>query len=432
MGALRNPMMLRSESLPSPAIRWTALVLISLAMFGSSYIYDCIGPLAKILADQLSFSDADIGLLQAVCSLPNIVMVLVGGLIIDRIGVQRAAMIFAVLCLLGAILTAASPRFSIMLVGRLLFGLGIGSLAVACTTGIAHWFTGENLSFAFGLNLTINRLGSLAAQVSPTWAPGAYATWRGPLVIAIGFAVVSVLAVAGYWLLENRYAPPVAPEPAASSQPNGATSAGMFTRAYWLAVLVCVTFYAGIFPFQTFAQKFFTEAHGAAPDHASLLVGALTVVAMVATPLFGLLADRIGRRTLLLVIGCGLLVPVYLLMAHTRIHLLVPMLMMGLAFSLVPAVLWPAVILMVPHARLGKAFGLMSMVQNVGLTAFNYLIGWANDWAGAGPSNPGGYRLGMWLFSATALVSLGFSLLLRLSELGPHRHGLEFPHGRKE
>lgn len=386
------------------------MVVISLAMFGSSYIFDSIGPLAKVLSDQLRFSDSQIGLLQAICSLPSIFMVLLGGIIIDRIGVKKAGMIFAVICLAGSVVTALSPRFPVLLAGRLIFGLGIGSLSVAGSTGIAHWFRGHKLSFVFGLNLTINRLGSLAAQISPTWAKEAYTSWRPPLLIAIAFGVLGVAAAAVYWILENRctgrYQINSERDPAGTGGQLG------FSRAYWLSVGLCVAFYAGIFPFQTFAQKFLIEARNMTPEQASLAVGAITVTAMITTPLFGLLVDRTGHRALYLLLGSALLVPVYLLLGYSQMSPYVPVSLMGLAFSLVPAVLWPSVMLLVPHRNLGKAFGLMSMVQSIGLTGFNYLIGQANDLSGAGPTHPGGYLPGMWLFTLSSLVALGFALLL--------------------
>jgi MFS family permease len=421
------------HNLPPPplALRWTALVVISLAMFGSSYIYDSIGPLAKVLADQLQYTNADIGLLQAICSVSSIFTVLLGGVIIDSIGVKKASMLFALICLAGAVITAASPRLAVMLAGRFLFGLGIGSLSIASTTSISQWFGGERLSFVFGLNLTITRLGSLAAQVSPTWAKGAYANWRTPLLIAIVFGVVSVLAMGVYWVIETQAKERYRIGHAKTPEPSEPGKGPGFSRSYWLAVLLCVTFYSGIFPFQTFAQKFFVEARGTAPEQASILVGLLTVIAMIATPLFGLLADRIGQRSLLLMLGSGLLVPVYLMMVLPGINLFIPMTCMGLSFSLIPAILWPSVILTVPHGKLGKALGLMSLIQSIGLTGFNFLIGWANDFSQASVAHPSGYNLGMWLFSATGLLAFLFALLLRRSEMGPHGHGLEFPSGAK-
>jgi MFS family permease len=157
----------------------------------------------------------------------------------------------------------------------------------------------------------------------------------------------------------------------------------------------------------------------------------LTVIAIIATPLFGLLADRIGRRALLMMLGSALLIPVYLMMVLPGINLFLPMAYMGIAFSLVPAILWPSVMLIVPHGKLGQALGVMSMIQSIGLIGFNFLIGWANDISKASAVNPAGYNLGMWLFSAIGLLGFLFAFLLRRSEMGPHAHGLEFPSGRR-
>src|SRR4030066_1516732 len=98
------------EKLPQPSniLRWTVLLFVSLAMFGNYYIYDSISPLADLLKSQLGFSDANIGLLNAIYSFPNIIMVLIGGLIIDRIGTRKSVSIFTAVIMIGAAVTAAS------------------------------------------------------------------------------------------------------------------------------------------------------------------------------------------------------------------------------------------------------------------------------------------------------------------------------------
>ena len=128
-----------------------------------------------------------------------------------------------------------------------------------------------------------------------------------------------------------------------------------FGTSYWLIVALCVTFYSGIFPFQTFAVKFFMDVHGMSRETGGFLSSMLTLFAMIATPLFGLLADRIGKRSLLMMFGSLLLVPVYLMMAYTQISLYVPMAMMGIAFSLIPGVMWPSVAYLVGESKLGTA-----------------------------------------------------------------------------
>jgi len=407
------------------AYRWLVLVLISLAMFGNYYIYDSVSPLADVLKAQLGFSDSNIGLLNAIYSIPNIIMVLVGGIIIDRIGTRLSTFLFALLCLLGAVITVSTGTLEVMAAGRLVFGLGAESLIVAVTTAIAKWFRGKELSFAFGMNLTIARLGSFAALNSPSWGSSLYESWRLPLLVSVVAGVVSIAAAIVYWGLETRadtryrLGSVGSPDKLVFSQLLG------FGRSYWFIVLMCVTFYSVIFPFQTFAVKYFIEAHGTDRETGGFLSSMLTLFAMVATPLFGLLADRVGKRATLMIYGTLLLLPVYLMMAYTSISLYIPMAMMGVSFSLIPAVMWPSVAYIVGQERLGTAFGLMTMIQNIGLAGLNLLIGWANDVYAAGEANPAGYTPGMWIFTALALCGLAFAFLLRRAETGPGAHGLE-------
>jgi MFS family permease len=405
--------------------RWAVLVIISLAMCGNYYVYDAISPLADVLKKQLGLSDDNIGLLNAIYSIPNIFMVLIGGLVIDRIGTRWSTILFGALCTAGATLTAFTGIFEVMVAGRLIFGLGAESLIVAVTAALAKWFRGKELSFAFGINLTIARLGSFAALNSPTWAGWAYKYWQWPLLISVGIGTLCIIGPVLYALMERggqrRY----------QLGTEGATDKIVwrdlfgFGRSYWYVVALCATFYSVIFPFQTFAVIFFTNVHGETREYAGFLSSLLTLFAMICTPLFGLLVDRMGRRATLMCFGSLLLVPVYLIMAYTRIPPLVPMILMGVAFSLIPAVMWPSVTYLVAPARLGTALGLMTMIQNVGLAGVNLLIGWANVHWGASETNPAGYRPGMWLYSAIGLLALIFAWLLRRAETGPHAHGLE-------
>lgn len=409
---------------PSRLYRWVVLIVLSLAMFGSYYAYDALSPLADVLKQQLGFSDKDIGLLQAIYSFPNIFTVVIGGFIIDRLGLRKSLMIFGVLCLVGPAVTAATGKLWLMSTGRLVFGMGAESLNVAVTAALARWFRGKELSFAFGINLTICRLGTFAALNSPTWARAAYAYWRWPFLIALGLSAFCVVGVVIYWAMEV-YAEKNYSLGQASADKVVFADLFKFGVSYWFIVALCVTFYSAIFPFQTFAVKFFIEAHGTSREFGGFLSSMLTVFAMIFTPLFGLFADRVGKRALLMMLGSLLLIPVYLMMAYTQVNLYIPMAMMGVAFSLIPAIMWPSVAYIVDQSKLGTAYGLMTMIQNIGLFGFNLLIGWANDYGHAGADNPGGYHLGMWIFSILGFLGVFFAFLLHERETGPQGHGLE-------
>lgn len=403
---------------PSAVFRWIILIFVSLAMFGNYYIYDSISPLADLLVKQLGFTDSNIGLLQGIYSVPNVLMVLIGGIIIDKIGTRISTFIFTALCLTGAIITASSNDLTFMAIGRLVFGLGAESMIVAVTTVIGRWFKGKQLSFAFGLNLTLARLGSFAALNSPTWARGLYDSWQYPLLISVAAGVISIVSVVIYWGMDTYAEKNYSLRPVPKQDKINFKEIFSFSNSYWFVVLLCVTFYSGIFPFQTFAVKFFIDVHGTTREFGGFLSSMLTLSAMILTPLFGLFADYIGKRSLLMMFGSLILVPVYLLMAYTNVTLYIPMAMMGLAFSLIPAVMWPSVAIIVDESKLGTAYGLMTMIQNIGLAGFNFIIGWANDFSG-------GYTLGMWIFSSLGFFGLIFAFMLRRSEMGPNSHGLE-------
>ncbi len=411
---------------PPPAVfRWAVLVVISLAMFGNYYVYDAVSPIADLLRDQLGFSDSRIGTLNAIYSFPNIIMVLIGGIIIDRIGVKKATLLFGALCFIGASITAATGEFIIMAAGRLIFGIGAESLIVSVTVGIARWFKGRELSFAFGVNLTIARLGSFLALNSPTWARPAYENWQWPLFITVAFSTFCVVGALVYWVLEDRAEKRYDLGEAGKTDRVEWGDLFGFGRSYVWVVLLCVTFYSAIFPFQTFAIKFFQDTHGVSRETAGFLSSVITLFSMIMTPLFGIWVDRVGKRSLFMMFGSLMLVPVYLMMAYTAVDLKIPMAIMGIAFSLVPAVMWPSVAYLVDEAKLGTAYGLMTMIQNIGLFGFNWMIGSANDYSGAGPANPGGYALGMWIFSVLGFLGFFFAFMLRREEMGPHAHGLE-------
>ncbi len=403
---------------PSVFFRWAILVVISLAMFGNYYIYDSISPLADLLVKQLKFSDANIGLLQGIYSVPNIIMVLIGGIVIDKIGTRISTFIFTLLCLIGASITASFSDITMMALGRLVFGLGAESMIVAITTVIGRWFKGKQLSFAFGLNLTLARLGSFAALNSPTWAKAFYNDYRYPLLFAVVAGVIAIAMIILYWGMDAYAERNYSLRPVPKQDEIKFKEVFSFSKSYWFVVLLCVTFYSGIFPFQTFAVKFFIDVHGTTREMGGFLSSMLTLSAMVLTPLFGLLADYIGKRSLMMMLGSLILIPVYLMMAYTNISLYVPMAMMGLAFSLIPAIMWPSVAIIVDEAKLGTAYGLMTMIQNIGLAGFNFLIGWAND-------TSGGYTMGMWIFSSLGFFGLLFAYMLRRSETGSYNHGLE-------
>jgi MFS family permease len=309
--------------------------------------------------------------------------------------------------------------------GRLLFGMGTESMNVTLMAAIARWFKGKDLSFAFGTMIGVGRVGGFISLNAPSWAHAAFTYWRYPLLIIAAVSALSVAGALAYWVLEVKAESSYNLGTAGPSERVVLKDLFHFGISYWYIVGLCVVFYSAVYPFQTFAVKFFMDAHGTTRELGSFINSLLTLFAILATPLFGLLVDRVGRRALFMMYGSLLLVPVYLLMGYTHINLFVPMSMMGVAVALIPAVMWPSIGYVVDQKKLGTAYGLIAMIQNVGLSAFNLLIGWANDHGQAGALHPQGYVLGMKIFSSLGLIAMLLAFLLRRRETSPAGCGLE-------
>src|ERR1700752_2672554 len=128
---------------PPVSYRWAVLIFISVAMGGNYYIYDSINPLERIFIENLGYSGTKVGWLNSSYSVAAVLTLRIGGIIIDRIGTKKSLFMFAVLCLLGAFLTAARGNFATMVTGRTFLGLGAESMIVAVPTALAKWFKGK-------------------------------------------------------------------------------------------------------------------------------------------------------------------------------------------------------------------------------------------------------------------------------------------------
>ncbi|MFA8343271.1 MAG: MFS transporter [Rhodothermaceae bacterium] len=419
------------QNTPSPMYRWTVLILVSLAMFGNYYIYDSMAPILDMLKTDLGFTDTMNGMLNSLYSVAAIVILMFAGIVIDKIGVRKSILFFGIVCSIAALFSYLSTDSTQMLASRLLLGFGAEPLIVAVTTALAKWFKGKELGFAFGINLTIARLGSFAADWSPTWASDYYNNWQDPLYIAFIIGLTCIFGGVTYYYMEKNAERRYNLGDAGETDKFVISDILTLPKSYWYIVILCFTFYSAVFPFRTFAIKFYMDAHGADRALAGQLNSVLIFASMIATPLFGILADKIGKRASMMMLGSILILPVYLLLVYAGVSIYVPIIMLGISFSLIPAVMWPSVAYLVDEKKLGTGYSLMTAIQQVGVLAFNYLLGWANDFSSASGDNPDGYALGMWILSILGVIGLIFAYLLRRSELGPGNHGLEAITGKE-
>jgi MFS family permease len=413
--------------MPGGARRWGVLALLSLAIAGSYYEYDAIAPIADFLRTARGFSQAQIGMLNAVFSLPNILLALIGGVLIDRYGPARIAIWTAALCLAGAVLTAIGSPYAVMVMGRLLFGLAEEALFIALLAGLAQWFSSGGTALAMALFFSFARIGSYAADTSPGWAHALYAHgWQLPLWLAAGATAASLAAALIYRLIDAGARAsghlPAAPAP---ERITWSDLVG-FDLSYWYILTLNVLFAAVFFPFRsTFAIEYFQDAKGLTLQQAGLANSWVFFAAIFATPLFGFLADRLGKRSLMMMIATLLMPLVFLILGTTDWSLWISTALMGVSFSVVPAVIWPSTAMLVQPRRLGTAFGLVNLLQNLFLAVSNLAAGWLADRAHAGRAHPAGYDAMLWYFGLVSLFAFFSVALLWRRESGPCAHGLE-------
>lgn len=392
---------------PSQAAQGLMFLGAALALLGNYYVYDAIAPVAELLSQQLHFSDTQIGSLNAIYSLPNIFLVIVGGVLVDRFGARVMTVATTVVCLVGALLTAMGEQFPVMAAGRLVFGIGAETLVVATLVALAQWFTGHYFALLLAINLSLARFGSYLADRSTSFASGLYERgWQPPMWLAVGFAVLSVAGALLYFVLDRRESARgtlALPPPPERFQWSHLLR---FPASYWLLVGTCVSFYSVIFPFRsTFAIKYLQEARGFTLEQAGTLNSYVFLMTVFATPVFGLLLDRVGRNALLLAAGSVLLPLSFVVLGLLPEGVGLSTALLGLSFSFLPAVLWPSVPRYAAPDQLGTAYGLMTAMQNAGLFVVNIAAGRLNDISGASASNPGGYTPMLWFFGILSFAA---------------------------
>ena len=401
------------------------LALAAVGIFSSYYESDAIGPIADLLLRQRHLTQFQIGDLTAVISLPNIALAVFNGLLIDRYGPARVSLWAGVIGFAGAILTAIGTPYELMWTGRLIFGVSEGAIFIALLAGVARWFPRSGVALATALFLSLARVGSYTLDKSATWARALYdAGWQPPLWLGAGITGIGLIAVLMFRVLDSRWPPP--PYARSESERINWKDIWGFDRSYWYILGLHCLYAAVFFPFrQTFAIEYLQHVKGLSLQAASDVNSGVFAAAVCATPMFGLLADRIGHRALLLTVGTLLLPVTLMVLSLTDLSPWFSTVLMGVSFSMVPAIIWPATTLIVEPRRLGTALGVITLLQNVALWGSNRIAGWLATQAGAGPDNPAGYDTMILFFGVVSLAALTSVVLLWQRESGPHGHGLE-------
>jgi MFS family permease len=415
--------------------RFTVLAFASLMIFGSYFAYDSLGAIVDAIVNTLGVGREAVGATYTMYSLAAIPTVLLGGYLIDRLGTRRASLLFSGLVTGGAVIVALAPGLPkttvlpVIYVGRLFFGMGAESLVVAQSAILARWFKGRELAMSFGISLTVSRLGTLftfntEALLAERWGIG------GALGTAAVLCALSFLSNLVYVVLDRRAEPVLGLAEAGGGDKIVFSDIRRFGASFWFVTLLCVTFYSAIFPFTALSTDLFHTKWGMPLTatgtqtgffgsifsnylHMFSTAGGTTSIiifaSMVCAPFAGKLVDKVGHRATLMIVGSLLMVPCHLVLGLTMLPPQIPMIVLGAAFVLVPAAMWPSVPLIVPKDKVGTAFGLMTCVQNMGLMVFPWVNGRLKD-------ATAGYTASQVVFGCLGAVGLVFALLLKAAD----------------
>ena len=438
----------------SPYARWGILVLVGIILSVNYYFYDAFSSLKSLLTQEFAFTNTQYGLFVSFYAVPNtfLLMAVLGGMILDKLGIRRTGFMFVFFMAFGAVLTAYgasdfyraggpgynmmssiipsySPELKMMLVGRFFYGLGAETSIVVVSKILVKWFKGKDLALAFGLKVGFGRLGTfLALRVSPTLAQeGTHLTtaiWFASILVCIG-----LLAFIIYMLFDlkiDRELKEKGPAGKADKFVIRDIIGIIKNPAYVYILLLCVTFYSAVFPFVAFAPDFFYHKFGISTLESGKISSLLPLGTMFFTPLFGFLVDRKGRSATAMIIGAATLLFVHLIFGLTPLKPHFFMILLGVAFSLVPAAMWPSMVKLVKEKEIGTAYGLMYSVQNLGLWGVPILAGMVLDRTNPGSPAVLNYTPTMLMFAGLSLLGLVFAVILK-RENSKWNYGVELP-----
>lgn len=445
----------------SPAARWTALLIVSFTMMCGYFITDVMAPLEDLLTKSpaeggLGWTSDEYGFFSGAYGYINVflLMLFFGGIILDKCGVRFTGTMSSSLMFVGALLKwyALDNTFgdaqifgypvqvALAALGFAIFGMGAEITGITVTKIIAKWFTGHELALAMGLQVAMARIGTAAALACSLPIANKMGAASAPVLLGAALLCVGVVSFLVYCVMDKKLDASVAAaeEQEAEEGFHFSDLKVIFTnKGFWLIAILCVLFYSGVFPFLKFATKLMIYKYGVEPELAGLIPAMLPFGTILLTPVFGSLYDRLGKGATLMIIGSLMLTLVHVLFALPILNewwfAIAIMVILGIAFSLVPSAMWPAVPKIIPMKQLGSAYAIIFYIQNIGLSMVPVLIGsviqnYATIETAEGITYD--YTIPMTIFAVFGIVAVGVALLLKHIDK-KEGYGLEEPNIKK-
>ncbi|MBP5687583.1 MAG: MFS transporter [Muribaculaceae bacterium] len=427
----------------SPALRWTVLGLVSVTMMMGYIVAKQMSPLQHFLEGDLGWTSSEFGVLAGSRGFFNVflLMLFVGGIILDKTGVRFAGILSCVLMLGGTAIDFYAIAFMdpsqvlninlqwiaytdptiklqvlVAALGFATFGIGYELCGITVSKVVVKWFSGKEMALAMGIQVALARLGTgLALAGAPMLADKI--SLSTPILIGL-FSVGVGLIIYLIYCSIDRKADTGTQENATDDDEKfhfkdmGAT---MKNPGFWLITLLCLLYYSALYPFLDFATKLMISKYGVEPSFAGLISSILPFTSIILTPLFGGMYDKIGKGATIMIIGTimlTLVLAVFALPLNSSILAVCLMFILGIAFSLLPSVLWPAVPKIVPMKQLGTAYSIIYYIQNIGLMLIPIIIGGVLERNTVGDNVD--YTQAMWIFTGIGVAAIIVSIMILL------------------
>ncbi|KAH3760032.1 sodium glucose transporter [Pelomyxa schiedti] len=366
------------------AMRYSVLGLSCLLAFGGYLVFDLCATLETQLMEALDISNTQYSLLYTVYAWTNCAMVLFAGALIDNTANRLCAIIFCGLACLGQTVLTVGVQielFWLMVLGRTVFGMGLGSVTVCQNTISNTYFRNVDLSTAFAATLTVSRIGSVTNFLL---SPYLYEWWGSSLPAVFwwgtGMTVLSVLAAVILYFVDSK------------AEKSGMIVSAMrrsrkiqwrdilkFPPIYWVLCIICSAYYINIFCMMAILPDFLQERNGYSSTTASMISSCVYFMAIPCVPIFGRLIDNLGFRLHGLLIAICFMIPFDLAMGLTTWNAIPFLLLCGASYSLVASSLWPSVCMVVKDETVGTANGICTSIQMIGIGCSNLIVGALRD-----------------------------------------------------
>ncbi|MBI9066492.1 MAG: MFS transporter [Salinivirgaceae bacterium] len=396
---------IKSSLRDNAGARWFVLILVSVTMLIAYTFMEVLSPLQTLIQSTYGWSGTDWGIVTGAQGYLNVFafMLIFAGIILDKMGIKFTSIGAGIVMILGAIIKyyafagdfeigstiiGIDKRVFISAAGFALFCVGAEGAGITVSRIIVKWFKGKEMALAMGTEMALARFGSFIALFGSPRIAKAFDIPTAVLVGAIALSIALILFIV-YSVMDVKLDKEIDDE-AEAEEPFKISDIKVIitSKGFWYIAILCLLFYSAVFPFYKFSSGLMVNKFGIDPSTAGDIPSILPFGTILLTPLFGYLYDRLGKGASMMILGAVLLVIVHTIFyipALTATWVAIfAVVLLGIAFSLVPSAMWPSVPKIIPEKQLGSAYALIFYVQNIGLMLVPILLGVVLD-----KTNPG-------------------------------------------